>query len=76
MLFIKFIAGGYFPASQMSPALEKLGSIAPNYMAQQAMFNTIYHGSTTQTINAVLGIWIITIVAFIIAGFSERRSAN
>lgn len=71
-----FIAGGYFPASQMSPALEKLGAISPNYMAQQAVFNTIYNGSAVQTMNALLGIWIITIVAFIIAGFTERRSAN
>jgi ABC-2 type transport system permease protein len=71
-----FIAGGYFPANQMGPALEKLGFISPNYLAQQAMFNTIYGGSIIQTTNAVLAIWIIAIIAFIIAGFTERRSIS
>lgn len=71
-----FIAGGYFPASQMSPIFEKLGYISPNYLAQIAMFNTIYGGSTAQTFNVMLAIWIIVIVAFVIAGLTERRSAN
>ena len=71
-----FIAGGYFPASQMGPLLEKVGFISPNYLAQQAIFNTIYEGSAVQTINYMLGIWIVLIIVFIIAGFTERRSAN
>ncbi|MDF2531085.1 MAG: transporter permease [Clostridia bacterium] len=71
-----FIAGGYFPASQMGPAIDKLGFISPNYLAQQAMFNTIYGGSPIQTTNAMLAIWIIAAAAFIIAGSIERRSAN
>jgi ABC-2 type transport system permease protein len=71
-----FIAGGYFPASQMGPAIEKLGYISPNFLAQQAMFNIIYGGSVTQTINAMLAIWAIAVIAFIIAGFTERRSVN
>jgi ABC-2 type transport system permease protein len=71
-----FIAGGYFPASQMGPMLEKIGFISPNYLAQQAIFNTIYEGSAVQTTNAMLGIWIIAIIAFVIAGLTERRSAN
>jgi ABC-2 type transport system permease protein len=71
-----FIAGGYFPASQMGPGIEKIGFISPNYLAQQAMFNTIYGGSAIQTTNVMLAIWIIAIVAFIIAGLTERRSAN
>lgn len=71
-----FIAGGYFPASQMGPAIEKLGFISPNYLAQQAMFNTIYGGSAVQTFNAMLAIWIIAIIAFIIAAITERRSVN
>lgn len=71
-----FLAGGYFPSSQMGPALLKLGVISPNYQAQQAMFNTIYGGSTAQTTNAVLAIWIIAAVSFVIAGLTERRSAN
>ncbi|MDF2591857.1 MAG: transporter permease [Clostridia bacterium] len=71
-----FIAGGYFPASQMGPLMEKIGFISPNYLAQQAIFNTIYEGSSVQTMNFMLGIWIILIISFIIAGFTERRSAN
>ncbi|MDF2520519.1 MAG: transporter permease [Clostridia bacterium] len=71
-----FLAGGYFPSSQMGPAMEKLGHISPNYLAQQAMFNTIYGGSTAQTTNLIITIWAIVIAAFIIAGLTERRSAN
>jgi len=71
-----FIAGGYFPTSQMGPALEKLGHISPNYLAQQAIFNTIYGGSAIQTTNAMLTIWAIVAAAFVVAGLTERRSTN
>lgn len=71
-----FLAGGYFPASQMSPVFEKVGYISPNFLAQQAMFNTIYGGSATETRNLILAIWAIAIITFIIAGLTERRNEN
>lgn len=70
-----FLAGGYFPASQMGLVLEKIGIISPNYLAQQALFNQIYGGSATQTSNSLILIWTIAIIAFAIAGLTERRSA-
>ena len=71
-----FVAGGYFPTSQMSPAFEKLGFISPNFLAQQAMFNSIYSGSAAQTTKYMIAIWVIAGIAFVIAGLTERRSTN
>lgn len=71
-----FIAGGYVPASEMSPIFEKIGYASPNYLAQTAMFNTIYGGAAAETFNVMLAIWIIIAVVFAIAGLTERRSIN
>jgi len=71
-----FLAGGYYPASQMGPAFEKLGHISPNYLVQQSIFNTIYGGSADETRKLMLAIWSIVLISMLIAGLTIRRGEN
>lgn len=74
-----FIAGGYAPLNAGSSAFAKIMYISPSYLAQTALFNTIYGQSITTNIQLLnttecIGImWAVTIIMFIIASVSGRR---
>lgn len=74
-----FLAGGYTKIEAGSTVFAKLMYISPNYIAQTALFNTIYGQPVTTNIQLLstgecIGVmWIITIIMFIIASVSGRR---
>jgi ABC-2 type transport system permease protein len=67
-----FISGGYFKVS-LSGVLAHLQYLSPNYLAQTALFNTIYHGSNRQTMLMLAGMLAIIAVTFAISMLAERR---
>lgn len=69
-----FIAGGYikFPVPDGS-FLAVLQHISPNYLAQTAIFNTIYGGDSRQTVMMVLGLTAFVLFTFGAALLAERR---
>jgi ABC-2 type transport system permease protein len=74
-----FLAGGYARIEAGSSGFAKTMYISPNYLAQTAMFNTIYGQSITSNIQLLstqgcIGIlWIIIILMFTAASVSGRR---
>lgn len=70
-----FIAGGYIKIS-LPGALAHLQYLSPNYLAQTALFNTIYHGSSRQTVLMLAGMVVIIIATFTVAMLVERRAVQ
>ncbi|PFJ51506.1 ABC transporter permease [Bacillus thuringiensis] len=68
---LTFIAGGYVKMD-----LENLMYISPNYLAQTAIFNTIYDGSQNTTRICIIAIWCLTLIVFTISLISARRRRN
>jgi len=69
-----FIAGGYIRLAIPSGSLiSYVQYLSPNYLAQTAMFNTIYGGDGAKTGLMVFGLLIFITVSFVLALFSERR---
>ncbi len=69
-----FIAGGYIPLAIHSGSLiSYVQYLSPNYLAQTAMFGTIYGGDSAKTSLMVLGLIIFIMASFVIALVSERR---
>jgi len=67
-----FVAGGYYKVS-LPGAIGYIQYLSPNYLAQTAMFNTIYGGPANQTIIMLAGLISIVIVTFAVAMLAERR---
>lgn len=69
-----FISGGYFKIdlSQGSGIIPKVASLSPNYLAQKAIFNSIYGGSNLEIKSCIITLWIMSLVAFVVAVIAER----
>lgn len=65
-----FLAGGYakFDAGAIS-------YISPNFLAQTAMFNTIYGGPPVQTYSLIGGLWGLILIMFMVSSIAGRRTA-
>ena len=70
-----FIAGGYFKIS-FPGIMSAIRYISPNYLAQTAIFNTIYGGPTEQTVLTVCGLVFFAAVTFTVAMVAQRRTAK
>lgn len=75
IVIFTFIAGGYFKVS-MPGILGYVQYLSPNYLAQTAIFNTIYQGPTQQTMLMIAGLLLIVVVTFATAMLAERRVAR
>ena len=65
--------GGYVKIVAPGPVFNALQHLSPNYLAQTAIFNTIYGGPGTHTafLLGVMGLFIL--ITFAIAMAAERR---
>lgn len=79
---LTFIAGGYTKIEAGNSLFSKIMYISPNYLAQSAMFNSIYGEPVTSNIQllsstqCIMLLWILTAVAFLAASvFGRRRVA-
>lgn len=68
-----FLGGGFVKIDFGQGLLGKLSRITPNYLAQNAIFKSIYGGASNEIFLSILGIWIITFVLFIGAKLAGRR---
>ncbi|MFZ5354123.1 MAG: ABC transporter permease [Bacillota bacterium] len=69
-----FIAGGYVPIDILSSTLEKFSVLSPNYLAQQAIFNTIFSGPGAETQSFLIIIWVASAGMFIASALAGRRA--
>ncbi|HOL17899.1 MAG TPA: ABC transporter permease, partial [Bacillota bacterium] len=73
---ITFMAGGYYRFSIPGKIFSALQHLSPNYLAQTAIFNTIYGGAAAHT-GALLGaMGAIILGTFAVAMAAERRKFN
>lgn len=70
-----FIAGGYFKVS-LPGSLRYVQYISPNYLAQTAIFNTIYDGPADQTMLMIIGLLGIIGLTFAVSMLAERRAVR
>ncbi|MTI94645.1 MAG: ABC transporter permease [Firmicutes bacterium] len=70
-----FLAGGYFKISLPGP-LMYLQYLSPNYLAQTAIFNTIYAGPAFQVMIMLMAMLGIIVLTFAVAMLAERRAAQ
>lgn len=70
---LTFLGGGFVKIDFGSGILGKLSHMTPNYLAQDAIFKSIYGGSSRDILLNILGIWILTFILFIGAKFVGRR---
>ncbi len=69
-----FLAGGFFRLGLPdSSFLYYLQYLSPNYLAQTALFNTIYAGDFQRTLSMMLIMMVIILISFTMALVSERR---
>ena len=71
-----FIAGGYVKISNPGPVFEKVQHLSPNYLAQTALFNTIYGGPNSQTMAFLFAMGLIILGTFALAFVAERRKIS
>jgi ABC-2 type transport system permease protein len=69
-----FIAGAYFKFPIQGSIMPALQQFSPNYLAQTAIFNTIYDGPTSQTTLMLGGLVFLAIGTFAVAMVAERRA--
>lgn len=79
---LTFISGGYAKIEAGNSLFSKIMYISPNYLAQSAMFNSIYGEPVTSNIQllsstqCIMLLWILTAIAFLAASvFGRRRVA-
>lgn len=70
-----FIAGGYFKVN-VPGILGYVQYLSPNYLAQTAIFNTIYGGPAGQTTLMIAGLLAFVAVTFATAMLAERRAVQ
>jgi ABC-2 type transport system permease protein len=77
-----FISGGYTKIEAGNSLFSKIMYVSPNYLAQTAMFNSIYGEPVTSNIQllsstqCIIMLWILTSVVFLAASvFGRRRVA-
>lgn len=70
-----FVSGGYFPVN-FPGILSYVQYLSPNFLAQTAIFNTIYGGTTWETMAMMAAMVLIIAAAFAIAMAAERKSVQ
>lgn len=77
-----FISGGYTKIEAGNSIFSKIMYLSPNYLAQSAMFSTIYGEPVTSNIQllnstqCIIMLWILSAILFLIASvFGRRRMA-
>jgi ABC-2 type transport system permease protein len=65
-----FVSGGYIKISMGNSAFV---NYVPNQLAHTALFNTIYGGSLYVAGQSIITMFIIAIIAFVIAAIGGRR---
>lgn len=73
IVFFTFVAGGYFKIDLPGVA-SYIQYLSPNYLAQTAIFNTIYKGPAQQTMATLAGMLLIIIATFAVAMLAQRRA--
>ncbi|MFX0547733.1 ABC transporter permease [Hathewaya histolytica] len=68
-----FLGGGFVKIDFGQGILGKLSRMTPNYLAQDAIFKSIYGGDSKEILLNILGIWILTFILFIGAKIAGRR---
>ena len=71
-----FIAGAYFKFPFQGNIMPVLQHLSPNYLAQTAIFNTIYGGPASQTGTILGGLILLAIGTFAVAMVAERRTIH
>ncbi|MDF2675235.1 MAG: hypothetical protein K0R09_3507 [Clostridiales bacterium] len=79
---LTFISGGYAKIEAGNSIFSKIMYISPNYLAQSAMFSSIYGEPVTSNIQllsstqCIIMLWILSAIVFLIASvFGRRRIA-
>ena len=67
-----FLSGGFVKIN-FSGILGFLAKLTPNYLASNAMFKSIYGGSSNEIILNIVGLWIISALLFFGANIIGRR---
>lgn len=67
-----FISGGYYKIITVD---SKILDYIPNNLAQTALFNTVYGGSSAAAQNAILTMFVMAAIALIVASLAGRRKA-
>lgn len=70
-----FLAGGYFKIS-LPPSIGWIQYISPNFLAQTALFNTIYDGPLSETMLMLAAMAGIIVLSFAVAMVAERRAVR
>lgn len=70
---LTFLSGGFVKRDFNSTILKSLSHITPNYLAQDAIFKSIYGGASTEVFLNILGIWFLTFILFIGTKIVGRR---
>lgn len=70
---LTFLGGGFVKVDFGNRFLGKLSHITPNYLAQNAIFKSIYGGNLKEIFLNILGIWVLTLILFIGAKIAGRR---
>lgn len=68
-----FIAGGYFKIN-LPGASSWIQYLSPNFLAQTALFNTIYAAPANETLGMLAAMAGIALAAFTISMVAERRA--
>ena len=71
-----FAAGGYVKITAPGPVFASLQHLSPNYLAQTAIFNTIYDGPAAQTAVLMGAMGLVILATFAVAMAVERRKFN
>lgn len=67
-----FLSGGYTKFSYFG-SLEKIIFFIPNKLGHEAFFNIIYNGSVKIASKAVLTLWIMSTIMFVLSAIKGRR---
>lgn len=70
-----FLAGGYFKVS-LPASISWVQYFSPNFLAQTALFNTIYDGPLDQTMLMLVAMAGIIAISFTVAMLAERRAVR
>lgn len=72
---LTFLAGGYFEIN-LTRAFSWVQYLSPNFLAQTALFNTIYDGPANQTLGVLAAMVGIIVATFTVSMLAQRRTAR
>jgi ABC-2 type transport system permease protein len=71
-----FVSGGYAKFGKGGATFEMIKSFIPNQLGHTAFFNMVYNGSMAQVSRALVVMWIMTGIIFIISALAGRRMSR